>query len=106
MVQWRVRMDLFDEFSNLFRAGIRLRVSFPEGSEEPWVASLQGSPAAYTNFARCIVVVSGNGADPGPSQPFGAVPRTAPRPGSQPYGGTAKSDAVGAGQTGTDKFQR
>jgi hypothetical protein len=83
LVEWRVTQATFDEFSALFRLGSMLTVSFPAGSEEPWVASLRGSAATYDVFAGCILR-TGRPPQPhdrpatGAVQPFGGAP-------SQPF---------------------
>jgi len=66
-VEWLVPSDVFDEFANLFMAGRRMFISFPQGDEAPWEINLTGSSAIFSEFARCIVSLEPSGR---PTQPF------------------------------------
>jgi hypothetical protein len=91
LVEWIVSRQTFDEFVAAFRLGNTLTVSFPGGSEPPWVASLRGSLATFELFAACILSAGGFSTQPharsGPRRdaPAGVGPPKDP-PASQPFG--------------------
>lgn len=86
IVEWTIEGDSISAFERQFRAGRKLRVSFPGGSEAPWIVSLIGTNAMVSQFVGCMRSInagSGGGggppptANPGPTQPF--VPRATPK---------------------------
>lgn len=86
MVQWLVRGDELRPFLARFRQGLRMTVSFPDGDETPWVASLVGSSVTSDLFLRCVGVVLD--AQGGGTQPHGRSAAGAPSGvGTQPFGG-------------------
>lgn len=99
-LEWGLGPEQAAQFDPRFRGATSMALSFPTGSEPPWVISLAGSNAVNHTFARCITdltrreqgaAASPAGAAPaGPTQPFGA-PATQPfspqaAPGSPPVG--------------------
>jgi len=79
--------NAFDEFVALLSAGRQITLSFPDGSEPPWVGQLAGSRAALQSFMACgtTIETAKNGV-PGTAQPFS--PKEAPIPtitGTQPF---------------------
>lgn len=79
MIEWRIPGGLFEEFSNLFMAGRRMIIFFPDGSEAPWETNLTGSSAIFTEFMRCSArLITART----PTQPFGITPRSQP---TQPF---------------------
>ncbi len=97
-LQLEVRLAQVDTFINEIRYAVRMTVTFPDGSEAPWIGSMVGSDLAMQAMVGCIRTVSGSGApqtqpfaQPQPTQPFGAAPEPArppvqsvPPPTSQP----------------------
>lgn len=76
-IRFTVDRERFADFSPQFTAGGTLRLSFPDGDEQPWFVSLRGSSAAYASFWRCL---GGMGSTP---QPFGRGQRQEGEP--QPF---------------------
>jgi hypothetical protein len=68
-----------EEFLALLSAGRQITVSFPDGSEPPWVGQLSGSRAALQSFTACGTTIdAANRRRPGATQPFS--PKEAPKP--------------------------
>lgn len=71
---------------NLMSSGVQLKIWFPDGSEGPWVAQLNGSAAEVANFKGCVSSVLAKAAarerQMPPSQPFGGEQQPAS---TQPY---------------------
>lgn len=73
------KTELVDLFQ-LLEHGVSLHLSFPNGNEPPWAASLRGASAASAAFARCLQVLDR------PTQPFNGTPRQpATAPATQPF---------------------
>jgi hypothetical protein len=85
-VQWtldRVNAQIFDD---QFRGAASMTVTFPSGTERPWVISLSGSTAASNAMGRCVTDLTQRAAaatqpaattapaEQGSTQPFGAAP--------------------------------
>ncbi|MGA3400272.1 MAG: hypothetical protein ABSC95_13715 [Acetobacteraceae bacterium] len=84
-VQWtldRVNAQIFD---GQFRGAASMTVTFPSGTEHPWVISLAGSTAASNAMGRCVTDLTQRAAAAQPAataapaqqsatQPFGATP--------------------------------
>lgn len=77
-VQWTMDRAVVPGFDAQFRAAQSMTVTFPAGSERPWVISLNGSTAASNAMGRCVTAME-QAAPPqaapppqGPTQPFGA----------------------------------
>lgn len=78
-VQWTMDPASVQAFDTQFRRAGSMTVTFPSGSEPPWVISLNGSMAASNAMGRCVTAMMqsappGNAAAPaaqGPTQPFG-----------------------------------
>jgi hypothetical protein len=84
--------NAIDEFVNLLSSGRQITVSFPDGSELPWVGQLAGSTAALHSMGACIITMDaarkgspGTAQAPGTTQPF--TPKETPKPStsSQPF---------------------
>ncbi|MFL1463138.1 hypothetical protein ACI6QG_13095 [Roseococcus sp. DSY-14] len=104
MVQWRVQGDAFRPFTNQFRAGSRMTVAFPDGSETPWSVSLAGSSATLDLFTRCVLAQTDGAAPakpgaPAPRPPGAAQPHQrgpeAPLPGGKQPSGPASAPRGG-----------
>jgi len=68
-----------EEFLALLSAGRQITVSFPDGSEPPWVGQLSGARAALQSFTACGTTIdAANRRRPGATQPFS--PKEAPKP--------------------------
>jgi hypothetical protein len=81
-----------EEFVNLLSSGRQITVSFPEGSEPPWVGQLAGSTAALRSLDACVITMNAasktaprTAQAPGTTQPF--TPKETPKPStsSQPF---------------------
>jgi hypothetical protein len=74
-----------EEFLALLSAGRQITISFPDGSEPPWVGQLAGSQAALQSFMACgATIEAANRGAPGGTQPFS--PRQARQPATtQPF---------------------
>lgn len=71
--------NAIEEFLALLSAGRQITVSFPDGSEPPWVGQLAGSRAALQSFMACGTTIdAANRGAPGTTQPFSR--REAPKP--------------------------
>ena len=53
-IHWTIGRDAMGEFDAQFRAASSMTVSFPNGSEQPWVIALNGSTAVSNAMGRCI----------------------------------------------------
>jgi hypothetical protein len=72
------------EFVSLLATGRQIVVSFPDGTEAPWVGRLDGASTALKSFSACNDTINAAKA-PGTTQPFGRVPEPAPTIVTQPY---------------------
>jgi hypothetical protein len=72
------------EFVSLLGTGRQIVVSFPDGTEVPWVGRLDGARAALKSFSACGETIDAAKA-PGTTQPFGRAPQPAPGA-TQPFG--------------------
>jgi hypothetical protein len=83
-VEWMMATDLAPTFDAQFRRAGSMTVTFPSGSERPWIISLSGSAAASDAMGRCVTAMMQNtGAAPvtqGPTQPYGSAPAPPPTP--------------------------
>jgi hypothetical protein len=80
------------ELVALLSSGRQITISFPDGSEPPWVGHLAGSTAALRSLDACVITMNAasKGAPrtaqaPGTTQPF--APKETPKPStsSQPF---------------------
>jgi hypothetical protein len=78
-------------FESAFRNGRAMRVSFPAGSEAPWIGNLIGSSAVFTAFNTCRATMPRTAQVSAPTQPFGGPP-----PATQPFTPAAAASAVPA----------
>jgi len=88
-VQWtldRVNAQLFD---GQFRSAVSMTVTFPSGSEPPWVISLSGSTAASNAMHRCVTDLTQRAAAAQPAAP----PAPAAPSATQPFGTTPGAPA-------------
>lgn len=60
---------MISEVVDLLKNGQKLRLSFRDGDEQPWEASLDGAASAVTELMNCKDRIA---AAPRPTQPFGA----------------------------------
>ncbi len=83
-VEFSVPTNALAEFAREFRAGNRMRISFPDGSEAPWLASLAGTSFMLDRFLECVRRIQGTETQPyaqtpaTPTQPFSGGGRPAP----------------------------
>jgi hypothetical protein len=81
------------ELTNLLKNGLKFRLSFPNGNEQPWEGSLAGSGKALTAMMDCTrrliamrptepfgpkQTAPAQTLGPAPAQPFGNVPPAQP----------------------------
>jgi hypothetical protein len=69
-----------EEFVKLLANGRQITVSFPDGSEPPWLGHLDGARAALQSFMACGTTIdAANNRAPGTTQPFsrGEAPKPA-----------------------------
>ena len=78
-VEWSMARDVVPSFDAQFRRASSMTVTFPAGSERPWIISLNGSTAASNAMGRCVTAMTQNAA---PARP----PRRRRRPTRRPYG--------------------
>jgi hypothetical protein len=88
-VQWVVDGNAMQAFNAQFSGASSMTVTFPSGSEPPWVMGLAGSSAITTAMARCVADVQQRAAAPAPApqgttQPFAATANPAPNPNPSP----------------------
>jgi len=82
-VELTVPLDRAVNFSNEVRAASTMRLSFPNGSEAPWIGDMTGSNNSVSAMVTCINAL--NRTNGGPTQPFGdATPAPQPPPMGQP----------------------
>lgn len=77
--------NAIEEFLALLSAGRQITVSFPDGSEPPWVGQLAGSRDALKSFMACGTTIdAANHRTPEATQPFSR--KEAPEPATtQPF---------------------
>ena len=78
-IQWTLGRDAMGAFDAQFRGASSMTVSFPNGSEQPWVIALNGSTAVSNAMGRCINEMARRAAAQAAPQP--------PQGETQPYGG-------------------
>jgi hypothetical protein len=74
-VQWTLDRADVQTFDAQFRRATSMTVTFPSGSEPPWVISLSGSTAASNAMGRCVTDLARRAA--------AAAPAAAPAPANQ-----------------------
>ena len=85
-LEWSMARDVVPTFDAQFRRASSMTVTFPAGSERPWIISLNGSTAASNAMGRCVTAMTQNAAAAapapaaaqGPTQPYGSA--TGPGP--------------------------
>ncbi len=88
-IDWTMDRETVQTFDAQFSRAASMTVTFPAGSEPPWVVSLTGSSAASNAMGRCVRAMMQQGASaPAPAtqgntQPY-AAPPTQPTPASPP----------------------
>jgi len=76
IVEWSLDRNAMQTFDAQFRRGSWLNLSFPAGSEPPWMVRLNGSTAISNAFGRCVADltqragVQGGATSQGPTQPY------------------------------------
>ena len=75
-IEWTIGSNSVKLFLTEFMEGLQMRLSFPDGNEADWTASLTGSTAALSVFLRCVETISAPSQN---TQPFS-------RPETQPFG--------------------
>jgi len=79
-VIWSMPRTTVPLFDAQFRRASSMTLTFPAGSEQPWVISLRGSSAASDAMGRCVTglpqaaPVTAPPAAGGTTQPFGTTP--------------------------------
>ena len=106
-VEWSMERAVVPTFDAQFRRAASMTVTFPAGSERPWIISLNGSTTASNAMGRCVTAMTQNAAavaapapaTQGPTQPYGAAPAS-PAP-ATPQESAPPSDTspVGPAQT-------
>lgn len=81
-VQWTLDRADVQTFDAQFRSAASMTVTFPSGSEQPWLISLSGSTAASNAMGRCVTDLAQRAA---PAQPA-AAPAPAEQTATQPFG--------------------
>jgi hypothetical protein len=84
-VQWTLDGNTMQTFYAQFSGASSMTVTFPSGTEPPWVMGLAGSSAITNAMARCVADVQQRAAAPTPApqtatQPFAATSNPAPNP--------------------------
>ena len=74
-VQWSLDSNAMQTFDAQFRGASSMTVTFPAGTERPWVMGLSGSAAISNAMGRCITDLRQRAAAPAPApqsttQPF------------------------------------
>ncbi|MBV9782563.1 MAG: hypothetical protein JO264_01960 [Acidisphaera sp.] len=59
-----------DTFLNELRYSLRMTLSFPDGTELPWLYDMDGTNEAVVTMANCIKYIAGSSAS-APTQPYG-----------------------------------
>jgi len=86
VVAFAIRNDSVASFLEDASHANKMMLTFPEGSETPWHANMEGSRAAIASLKYCGTRI---GADRAPTQPYGSVPTQPYGSGpTQPYGST------------------
>lgn len=88
-VEWALDRSAALTFDAQFRHGVAMTISFPSGSEPPWVIPLRGSTAASNAMGVCITDLRQRAGPQGPTQPYGAAAPVTPAPAqgpTQPFG--------------------
>jgi hypothetical protein len=85
----RVNAQIFDD---QFRRATSMTITYPSGSERPWLISLAGSTEASNAMGRCVTDLTRRAA----SQPITAPAPVAPNAATQPFG-AAPTSAQGTG---------
>jgi hypothetical protein len=77
--------NAIEEFLALLSAGRQITISFPDGSEPPWIGQLAGSRGALQSFMACGTTIdAANHRTPEATQPFSR--KEAPEPATtQPF---------------------
>jgi len=87
-VEWTLDTDRMRTFDAQFRGSSSMTLTFPSGTEPPWVIGLRGSSAISDVMARCVRDLRRRGnatATPqSTTQPFEAVPAAPGAPASPP----------------------
>ena len=105
-VQWSLDRNAVQEFDAQFRRAASMTVTFPSGSEQPWVIELNGSTAVSNAMGRCVTDMARQGGAPaqpasapapgqGTTQPFGAAPGSPTQAAPSQPGNPANSDQPG-----------
>jgi hypothetical protein len=81
-VQWTMPRTDMQTFDAEFRRASSMTVTFPAGSEQPWVLSLAGSTAASNAMGRCVTDLAQRAAAAQPA----AAPAPAAESTTQPFG--------------------
>ncbi len=105
-IEFTIPYSSLDVFAREFRFSGQMIVSFPEGSEGAWNASLTGTNIMLDRFVECMHTLHGGGAAPSqpysggsttPSQPFSSTPT--PTQPTQPGSGGGAGGGGGGGFT-------
>ncbi len=91
-VQWKLDRVNAQIFDGQFRSATSMTVTFPSGSEPPWVVSLVGSTAASNAMGRCMTDLARRGET---AQPV-AQPTPAEQTATQPFGAGAAAPGTAA----------
>jgi hypothetical protein len=83
-VQWTLDRAAVQVFDAQFRRAASMTVTFPSGTEHPWVISLAGSTAASNAMGRCVTDLTQRAA----ATPPAATPAPAPQSATQPFAAT------------------
>ncbi len=87
-VEWTVDTNAMRTFDTQFRAASSMTLTFPGGTEPPWVIGLRGSTAISNAMGRCITDLRQRAnttvSPQSTTQPFGAAPAASPAPGTVP----------------------
>ncbi len=83
-VEWTLDTDAMQTFDTQFRAASSMTLTFPGGTEPPWVIGLRGSTAISNAMGRCISDLRQRANTTVPpqsaTQPFGAAPAASSAP--------------------------
>lgn len=100
-VEWTLDTNAMQTFDGQFRGASSMTLTFPSGTEPPWVIGLRGSSAISNALGRCITDLRrrANTAAPPQSttQPFDAEPGAPPPPATP---GTPPAPAAPTSPTG------
>lgn len=91
-VEWT--MDPADEaaFEAQFRGAPSMTVTFPSGTEQPWIIELNGSTAVSNAMRRCVVDLARQATVAQPA----ATPAAPAQPATQPFGAAPTASGGGA----------